>query len=65
MPAFTGIVDSVDTDRIIREGLRVRDGEEVSRDAGVDIYKLTKFKRSNQNTCINQKPLVSARGSRS
>ena len=52
----SGVVDSVDADRII---LRVfeEDGEEV-RDAGVDIYKLTKFKRSNQNTCINQKPLV-------
>ena len=52
----SGVVDSVDTDRII---LRVfeEDGEGV-RDAGVDIYKLTKFKRSNQNTCINQKPLV-------
>ncbi|MEE8349618.1 MAG: DNA-directed RNA polymerase subunit beta [Acidobacteriota bacterium] len=52
----SGVVDSVDADRII---LRVfeDDGEEL-RDAGVDIYKLTKFKRSNQNTCINQKPLV-------
>jgi len=52
----SGVVDSVDADRII---LRVftEDGEEV-REAGVDIYKLTKFKRSNQNTCINQKPLV-------
>jgi DNA-directed RNA polymerase subunit beta len=52
----SGIVDSVDADRMI---LRVfeEDGEEV-REAGVDIYKLTKFKRSNQNTCINQKPLV-------
>ena len=52
----SGVVDSVDADRMI---LRVfeEDGEKV-RDAGVDIYKLTKFKRSNQNTCINQKPLV-------
>ncbi len=31
-----------------------------SRDSGVDIYKLIKFKRSNQNTCLNQKPLVRA-----
>jgi DNA-directed RNA polymerase subunit beta len=56
-----GIVDSVDADRII---VRVTsdEGEEV-RDAGVDIYKLIKFKRSNQNTCMNQKPLVQ-KGSR-
>ncbi|MEE2821926.1 MAG: DNA-directed RNA polymerase subunit beta [Acidobacteriota bacterium] len=52
----SGIVDSVDTDRIILRAFE-EDGEEV-QDAGVDIYKLTKFKRSNQNTCINQKPLV-------
>ena len=51
-----GTVDSVDAERII---VRVtgEDGQEI-RDAGVDIYKLTKFRRSNQNTCINQKPLV-------
>ncbi len=54
----TGIVDSVDSDRII---VRVggENGEEV-QGASADIYKLTKFARSNQNTCINQKPLVSA-----
>jgi DNA-directed RNA polymerase subunit beta len=54
-----GVVDSVDSTRII---VRVEgDGESgkaASRDAGVDIYSLTKFKRSNQNTCINQTPLV-------
>jgi DNA-directed RNA polymerase subunit beta len=51
-----GTVDSVDAERII---VRVDSGDSgVSRDAGVDIYQLTKFKRSNQNTCINQKPLV-------
>ena len=44
-----GVVDSIDAGRIV---VRPLDG------AGVDIYKLTKFKRSNQNTCINQKPLV-------
>ena len=51
-----GIVDSVDAERII---VRVTSevGNEI-REAGVDIYKLTKFQRSNQNTCINQKPLV-------
>ena len=54
----SGVVDSVDATRII---VRVEgDGEagKPSRDAGVDIYTLTKFKRSNQNTCINQTPLV-------
>src|SRR5450432_177427 len=54
-----GIIDSVDSDRII---VRV-EGEhhpmQLSREVGSDIYTLTKFKRSNQNTCINQKPLVS------
>ena len=51
-----GVVDSVDAERLIVRVLE-EDGEE-TRDGGVDIYKLTKFKRSNQNTCINQKPLV-------
>ena len=54
-----GIVDSVDATRII---IRVEgdseNGRSAKRDAGVDIYTLTKFKRSNQNTCINQTPLV-------
>ena len=53
----SGVVDSVDAERILVR-VTAEDGEEV-RDAGVDIYKLTKFTRSNQNTCINQKPLVS------
>ncbi len=35
-----------------------RDGETVDGEIGADIYTLTKFKRSNQNTCINQKPIV-------
>ncbi len=52
-----GIVDSVDANRIIVR-VTAEDGAEI-REAGVDIYKLTKFQRSNQNTCINQKPLVS------
>ncbi len=54
----SGVIDSVDSTRII---VRVEsDGEngKKARDAGVDIYTLTKFKRSNQNTCINQAPLV-------
>jgi DNA-directed RNA polymerase subunit beta len=50
----TGIVDQIDATRIV-----VRATEEVNAGApGVDIYKLRKFQRSNQNTCITQKPLV-------
>jgi DNA-directed RNA polymerase subunit beta len=50
-----GIVDSVDAGRIV---VRVDDGETEASDTGVDIYNLTKYLRSNHNTCINQKPLV-------
>lgn len=50
-----GIVDSVDAARIV---VRVSDEDNSSNDVGVDIYNLTKFTRSNQNTCINQRPLV-------
>jgi DNA-directed RNA polymerase subunit beta len=54
-----GVVDSVDSERII---VRVEGGPhhegQLSREVGADIYQLTKFKRSNQNTCINQKPIV-------
>ena len=50
-----GIVDSVDASRIV---VRVNDEEIVPGEPGVDIYNLTKYTRSNQNTCINQKPLV-------
>ncbi|MGD0099871.1 MAG: DNA-directed RNA polymerase subunit beta [Acidobacteriota bacterium] len=54
-----GVVDSVDATRIIvRVEGEGENGKSASRDAGVDIYGLTKFKRSNQNTCINQAPLV-------
>ncbi|MFN4231331.1 DNA-directed RNA polymerase subunit beta [Parvibaculum sp.] len=50
----TGIVDQVDATRIV-----IRATEEVdSSKSGVDIYNLRKFQRSNQNTCINQRPLV-------
>jgi len=53
-----GFVDSVDSERII---VRV-EGEhhpgQLSREVGSDIYQLIKFKRSNQNTCISQKPIV-------
>jgi DNA-directed RNA polymerase subunit beta len=54
-----GIVDSVDSERIIvRVEGNIHEGQ-MSREVGADIYPLTKFKRSNQNTCINQKPIVS------
>ncbi|MDR9437062.1 MAG: DNA-directed RNA polymerase subunit beta [Thiohalophilus sp.] len=50
-----GTVDSVDASRIV---VRVNDDETVAGESGVDIYNLTKYTRSNQNTCINQRPLV-------
>ena len=50
-----GVVDSVDAGRIV---VRANDDEVVAGEAGVDIYNLTKYTRSNQNTCINQRPLV-------
>ncbi|MDR3558239.1 MAG: DNA-directed RNA polymerase subunit beta, partial [Candidatus Pacebacteria bacterium] len=53
-----GVVDSVDSERIIvRVEGNIHEGQ-MSREVGADIYPLTKFKRSNQNTCINQKPIV-------
>ena len=52
----TGTVDYVDSQRVV---VRVEgDSGEMSREMGADIYNLTKFRRSNQNTCINQKPIV-------
>ena len=54
----SGIVDSVDSERIIvRVEGNVHEGQ-LSREVGADIYPLIKFKRSNQNTCISQKPIV-------
>jgi len=50
-----GVIDSVDAARII---LRVHDEETETGEAGVDIYNLIKYTRSNQNTCISQRPLV-------
>jgi DNA-directed RNA polymerase subunit beta len=50
-----GLVDSVDASRIV---VRVNDDETIAGEPGVDIYNLTKYTRSNQNTCINQRPLV-------
>jgi DNA-directed RNA polymerase subunit beta len=53
----SGTVDFVDSKRIV---VRVEgsEAEGMSREMGADIYGLTKFKRSNQNTCINQRPIV-------
>ncbi|AQZ93872.1 DNA-directed RNA polymerase subunit beta [Halopseudomonas phragmitis] len=50
-----GVIDSVDASRIV---VRVADDQVEAGEAGVDIYSLTKYTRSNQNTCINQRPLV-------
>ncbi len=52
-----GVVDSVDAGRIV---VRVNDDETTALEPGVDIYNLTKYTRSNQNTCMNQRPLVHA-----
>ncbi len=53
-----GIIDSVDSQRIIVRVEGEHHPTQLSREVGSDIYTLTKFKRSNQNTCINQKPIV-------
>ncbi len=50
----TGVVDQVDATRIV---VRATEEPDPTR-PGVDIYRLSKFQRSNQNTCINQRPLV-------
>ncbi|MBO9097581.1 MULTISPECIES: DNA-directed RNA polymerase subunit beta [Rhizobium] len=49
-----GVVDQVDATRIV---IRATEGLDASK-SGVDIYRLMKFQRSNQNTCVNQRPLV-------
>ncbi len=51
-----GVIDQVDAGRIV---VRVNEEEVPADDPGVDIYNLTKYQRSNQNTCMNQRPLVS------
>ena len=56
----SGVVDSVDSERIIVRVEGAAQEGQLSREVGADIYQLTKFKRSNQNTCINQKPIVQA-----
>ena len=48
-----GVVDFVDASRIV---VKVNEEETVAGEAGIDIYNLTKYTRSNQNTCINQRP---------
>jgi DNA-directed RNA polymerase subunit beta len=53
-----GIIDSVDSERIIVRVEGEHHPTQLSREVGSDIYTLIKFKRSNQNTCINQKPVV-------
>jgi DNA-directed RNA polymerase subunit beta len=50
-----GVIENVDSSRIV---VRASDAEVETGDAGVDIYNLTKYTRSNQNTCINQRPIV-------
>jgi DNA-directed RNA polymerase subunit beta len=51
----SGVVEAVDASRIV---IRVDSKQAKAGELGVDIYNLTKYARSNQNTCINQKPLV-------
>jgi len=51
-----GVIDLVDASRIV---VRVNDNETSAGETGVDIYNLTKYFRSNQDTCINQTPIVS------
>ena len=50
-----GVIDYVDASRIV---VKVNEDEMVPGEAGIDIYNLTKYTRSNQNTCINQRPTV-------
>jgi DNA-directed RNA polymerase subunit beta len=50
-----GVIESVDAGRVV---VRVNDSEVETGDAGVDIYNLIKYTRSNQNTCINQRSIV-------
>ena len=52
-----GIVEDVDASRVVVRASQ-GDGEDQSLASAVDIYKVTKFQRSNQNTCFNQKPIV-------
>jgi DNA-directed RNA polymerase subunit beta len=51
----SGVVESADATRIV---IKADKPSESGRDPGIDIYNLTKYQRSNQNTCINQRPIV-------
>src|SRR5689334_14880467 len=53
-----GVVDSVDSERIIVRVEGDGQSQHMSREVGADIYQMIKFRRSNQNTCVNQKPVV-------
>jgi DNA-directed RNA polymerase subunit beta len=53
MASRSGVIEQVDATRIV-----VRATEELEGRSGVDIYRLSKFRRSNQNSCINQRPIV-------
>ena len=50
-----GVIDYVDGNRVI---VKVNESEIAGNDLGIDIYNLIKYQRSNQNTCVNQKPIV-------
>jgi DNA-directed RNA polymerase subunit beta len=54
----SGAVDYVDSQRIVVRVEGQNEDDDFAREMGADIYPLTKFKRSNQNTCINQRPIV-------
>ncbi len=54
----SGVVDFVDSQRIVVRVEGEQTAAQPSNEIGADIYNLTKFRRSNQNTCINQKPIV-------
>ncbi len=59
MARRAGSVDFVDSQRVVvRADSEASGGSDMSNDLGADIYNLTKFRRSNQNTCINQRPIV-------
>src|SRR5438067_2550600 len=54
----SGTIDYVDSARIIVRVEAAEDDTNINKEMGADIYPMTKFKRSNQNTCITQKPIV-------
>ena len=54
----SGVVDFVDSQRIVVRIEGEQNAADASNEMGADIYNMTKFRRSNQNTCINQKPIV-------